>query len=53
MVADRAIVFRYRTNQQSQTLFRVGQGPNAEILEPPELRERAAEWFGQAADRYR
>ena len=52
--ADGAIVLRYRTNQQSQTLFWVGQwGPNAEILEPQELRERAAEWLGQAAERYR
>ena len=52
--ADGGIVLRYRTNQQSQTLFWVGQwGPNAEILDPPELRARASDWFTRAADHYR
>jgi predicted DNA-binding transcriptional regulator YafY len=49
-----SIIVRFRTNQQSQVLFWVSQwGPNAEILEPPELRERAREWFAGAAGRYR
>ena len=43
---DGGIVLRYETNQMSQTLFWVGQwGPNAEILEPPDLRTRAKQWF--------
>ena len=47
------IIVRFRTNQQSQVLFWVSQwGPNAEILEPAELRERAREWFAGAAERY-
>ena len=47
------IVVRFRTNQQSQVLFWVSQwGPNAEILEPPELRKRAKEWFAGTAQRY-
>ena len=50
---DGAIIVRFRTNQQSQVLFWVSQwGPMAEILEPPELRERAADWFRQTAERY-
>lgn len=49
-----SIIVRFRTNQQSQVLFWVSQwGPNAEILEPPELRERAREWFSDAAERYK
>lgn len=48
-----SIVVRFRTNQQSQVLYWVSQwGPNAEILEPPELRARAAEWFAGVAGRY-
>ncbi len=48
-----SIIVRFRTNQQSQVLFWVSQwGPNAEILEPPELRERARAWFEGAAGRY-
>lgn len=51
---DGAIVVRYLTNQHSQTLFWVSQwGPNAEILEPSELRTRTAEWFAQSAARYK
>ena len=50
---DGSIIVRFRTNQQSQVLFWVSQwGPNAEILEPPELRDRAREWFAGAAERY-
>jgi proteasome accessory factor B len=50
---DGGIVVRYETNQMSQTLFWVGQwGPNAEILEPSDLRSRAAEWFGATASLY-
>lgn len=50
---DGAIILRFRTNQQSQVLFWVSQwGPNAEIIEPPELRERAGAWFLTAAQRY-
>lgn len=38
-----SIIVRFSTNQQSQVLFRVSQwGPQAEILEPQELRDRAA-----------
>ncbi len=49
-----SIIVRFRTNQQSQVLFWVSQwGPNAEILEPPELRERAREWFAGTAERYK
>ena len=51
-LSDRSIIVRFRTNQQSQVLFRVSQsGPNAEILQPPELRDRAREWFAGAAER--
>lgn len=51
---DGSVTVRFRTNQQSQVLFWVSQyGPNAEILEPAELRERAAEWFREAAGVYR
>jgi proteasome accessory factor B len=50
---DGGIIVRFRTNQQSQVLFWVSQwGPNAEILEPPELRDRTREWFTGAAGRY-
>lgn len=53
-LADGAIILRYRTNQLNQTLFWVSQwGPNAEILAPPALRRRAAEWLEAAAGRYR
>ncbi|MFW5842542.1 MAG: helix-turn-helix transcriptional regulator [Spirochaetota bacterium] len=48
-----SIIVRFRTNQQSQVLFWISQwGPNAEILEPPELRDRARQWFTGAAERY-
>jgi predicted DNA-binding transcriptional regulator YafY len=51
---DGAIILRYPTNQQSQTLFWVSQwGPNAEILEPEELRRQAADWFAKTAGRYK
>lgn len=51
---DGGIVLRFRTNQQSQVLFWLSQwGPNAEILEPPELRERARVWSTGVANRYR
>ena len=50
---DGGIIVRFRTNQQSQVLFWVSQwGPNAEILEPAELRERARKWFTETAARY-
>ncbi|SIQ06606.1 proteasome accessory factor B [Alkalispirochaeta americana] len=50
---DHAIIVRFRTNQQSQVLFWVSQwGPAAEILEPPELRKRARQWFAGTAERY-
>ncbi|POQ98284.1 transcriptional regulator [Alkalispirochaeta sphaeroplastigenens] len=50
---DGSIILRFRTNQQSQVLFWVSQwGPGAEILEPPELRERARQWFSDTAERY-
>jgi predicted DNA-binding transcriptional regulator YafY len=48
-----SIVLHYTTNQQTQTLFWVSSwGPNAEVLSPPELRTRAAEWFRASAARY-
>lgn len=51
---DGGIILRFRTNQTQQTLFWVSQwGPNAEILEPVELREQAASWMEAAASRYR
>ncbi|MFP3959763.1 MAG: helix-turn-helix transcriptional regulator [Spirochaetaceae bacterium] len=51
---DGGIVLHFRTNQTEQTLFWVSQwGPNAEILKPAGLRERAAEWMAAAAARYR
>jgi predicted DNA-binding transcriptional regulator YafY len=51
---DGGIILRFRTNQREQTLFWVAQwGPNAEILEPAELREQAAAWMEAAAARYR
>ena len=51
---DGGIILRFRTNQQSQVLFWVSQwGPNAEILvETPELRDRAREWFAGTAGRF-
>jgi proteasome accessory factor B len=52
--ADGGIILRFRTNQRQQTLFWVAQwGPNAEILEPADLREQAAAWMEDAARRYR
>lgn len=52
--ADGGIILRYTSNQQSQTLFWVSQwGPNAEILEPADLRRRAATWFRETAGRYK
>ena len=52
--ADGGIILRFRTNQREQTLFWVAQwGPNAEILEPADLRELAATWMESAAARYR
>lgn len=51
--SDGSITVSFRTNQQSQVLFWVSQwGPQAEILKPPELRERARDWFAQTAQRY-
>jgi proteasome accessory factor B len=51
---DGGIVLRFRSNQLNQTLYWVSQwGPNAEILEPAELRARAAAWLEGAARRYR
>ena len=50
---DGSIILRFPTNQQTQTLYWVARwGPNAQILEPPELRERAGQWFAQAAANY-
>jgi predicted DNA-binding transcriptional regulator YafY len=52
-LGDGGIIVRFRTNQQSQVLFWASQwGPNAEILEPPELRDRARKWFAGASRRY-
>jgi proteasome accessory factor B len=52
-LGDGSIVVRFRTNQQSQVLFWVSQwGPQAEVLEPPELRDRAGRWFAETASRY-
>ena len=53
-IADGGIILRFLTNQREQTLFWVSQwGPNAEILDPDDLREQAAEWMESAAVRYR
>ena len=50
---DGRIVLRFTTNQLSQSLFWISQwGPNAEVLEPPELRKMATEWFREASSRY-
>lgn len=50
---DGAVVLRFRTNQHTPTLYWVSQwGPNAEVLEPAGLRERAADWFTRSAARY-
>ena len=50
---DGSVILKFTTNQQSQTLFWAAQwGPNAEILEPQELRDEAAEWFADTAGRY-
>ncbi len=50
---DGSITVRFHTNQRSQVLFWVSAwGPNAEILEPPDLRAYAAAWFRETADRY-
>ncbi len=51
---DGSITVRFRTNQQSQVVFWVSQwGPEAEILSPPDLRARAADWFRRTAESYR
>lgn len=51
---DGGIILRFRTNQSQQTLFWVSQwGPNAEILQPADLRRQAAAWMEDAAARYR
>lgn len=50
---DGSIVLHFSTNQQTQTLYWVARwGPNAEILKPRALRERAAEWFASTAANY-
>lgn len=52
-LSDGSIIVRFRTNQQSQVLFWVSQwGPQAEIVEPKELRDRAQKWFEQTSQRY-
>lgn len=53
-LADGSIILRYTSNQQSQTLYWVSKwGPDAEILEPEELRQKAKEWFSETASRYK
>ncbi|MDA3810676.1 MAG: WYL domain-containing protein [Spirochaetaceae bacterium] len=50
---DGSIILRFTSNQQSQTLYWVSQwGPQAEILEPEELRKKAAKWFLETNNRY-
>jgi len=50
---DGSLLLRYTSNQQSQTLYWVSQwGPEAEILEPEELRQKAAKWFLETKNRY-
>jgi proteasome accessory factor B len=50
---DGAVELVIVTNQTDQVLFRVmGFGPAAEILAPPELRSRAAEWIDRMHQRY-
>jgi len=51
---DGGIILRYATNQLDQTRYWVASwGPAAEILQPAQLRERAAQWLERAAHRYR
>ena len=53
-LADGSIILSYISNQQSQTLYWVSKwGPDAEILEPKELRQKAKEWFSETRNRYR
>jgi predicted DNA-binding transcriptional regulator YafY len=50
---DGSIILRFTSNQQTQTIYWVAKwGNRAEILEPAELRKKAAEWFAGAAERY-
>lgn len=50
---DGSIILKYETNQQTQTLYWIsGWGYNAEILEPEELRQKAADWFLKTKNRY-
>ncbi len=52
-LSDGSIILRYTSNQQSQTLYWVSHwGPDAEILEPEELRQKAKEWFTETKNRY-
>ncbi|MDA3939839.1 MAG: WYL domain-containing protein [Spirochaetia bacterium] len=52
-LADGSIILRYTSNQQSQTLYWVSHwGPDAEILEPEELRNKATKWFSETKSRY-
>jgi len=50
---DGSIILRYISNQQSQTLYWISKwGPEAEILEPEELRQKAKKWFTETKNRY-
>ncbi len=52
-LSDGSIILRYTSNQQSQTLYWVSHwGPDAEILEPEELRQKAKKWFTETQNRY-
>lgn len=52
-LTDGSIILRFTSNQQSQTLYWVSKwGPDAEILEPVELRQAAKEWSLEISNRY-
>lgn len=51
---DGSVTMRFRSNQLEETLFwTMRWGPEAEILEPPELRSMAAGWLRETLENYK
>lgn len=52
--ADGSLIMRFRSNQLEETLFwTMRWGPEAEILEPPELRSMAKKWLRETYRNYK
>lgn len=53
MEGDGSVTLRFRSNQLEETLFwTMRWGPEAEILEPPELRTMAKRWLRETLENY-